>query len=697
MLSPFRVGDRLVQPERNHISNNEGELRVEPRAMQVLIYLAERGGEVVSREELLEKVWEGTFVTDEVLTSAIKKLRKALGDDAKDPRFIQTVPGRGYRLNASVVSDIPKKSETRGRYVGIAVFLTLVGVGIAAWFILSSSKPPIVPARLTRVTAAPGVELHPSLSPDGQTIVYSARPSGSWDIYRKRVDGERAFNLTEDFDGDDFMPVFSPDGRRIAFRSERNGGGIYIMGATGESPRRVTDFGYNPSFSPDGGELVIATAPAMHGTRRNAVVRSELHIVNLETGTTRLLTEGDAVQPSWSPHGYCIAYWSMFEEPSLKIGIRTIEIKGGEPSRVLADEHENYNPVWAPSGDVLYFTSNRSGGHNLWMLPIDETTGRARGDPVEVTLGGTLRHGQMSLSRDGQRLAYAESGVRDTIYKLDFDPLSNSADGEPVLVKSSSKSLSWPTPSPEGQRLAFTEESTLSILNLERPEIPSRRIAVPTDCYDPRWSPDGRHIAFTEPSSSSLWIIRPDGSGLRRFASGGHTVWSPKGELIATMRNHRSCLIDPFELLEERPPEVLTPMPDGEHFEVFSWSPDGHWLAGNAFVLDEKGAFDKECVAIFNFETGAYTKLTGPGVWVESDSGDDASFGHWPRWLNDSRKLLFRTLTALYLADRVTKKIQSLYSAAPNVIGRVGLSRDDRSIFFSQRKAETDIWVLDLK
>ena len=78
--------------------------------------------------------------------------------------------------------------------------------------------------------------MFPSLSPDGEFIVYASNASGNWDILFQRVDGETALNLTEHSPADDTQPAFSPDGKQIAFRSERDGGGIFLMGATGESP-----------------------------------------------------------------------------------------------------------------------------------------------------------------------------------------------------------------------------------------------------------------------------------------------------------------------------------------------------------------------------------------------------------------------------------------------------------------------------
>ena len=94
----FRLGDRLVRPLANEIQGPDGVERVGPRAMDVLVALAAHGERVVTKEELLDAVWTGLFVGDEVLSTAVWELRRALGDDAKSPRFIGTVPRRGYRL-----------------------------------------------------------------------------------------------------------------------------------------------------------------------------------------------------------------------------------------------------------------------------------------------------------------------------------------------------------------------------------------------------------------------------------------------------------------------------------------------------------------------------------------------------------------------------------------------------------------------
>src|SRR5262249_57748157 len=98
-------------------------------------------------------------------------------------------------------------------------------------------------ARFVQPTDLPGLEAWPSLSPDAKSILYASRNAGSWDIYLQRVDGRNAINLTADGTQDDTEPRFSPDGSLVAFRSERDGGGLFVMGATGESVRRISNVG----------------------------------------------------------------------------------------------------------------------------------------------------------------------------------------------------------------------------------------------------------------------------------------------------------------------------------------------------------------------------------------------------------------------------------------------------------------------
>jgi DNA-binding winged helix-turn-helix (wHTH) protein len=98
----FLVGEWRVAPPLNLLVRGDSQVRLEPRVMDVLVQLAKCAGEVVSKEELVENVWQGRYVTDDALSVAIYSLRRSLGDDARRPRYVETVARRGYRLIASV-------------------------------------------------------------------------------------------------------------------------------------------------------------------------------------------------------------------------------------------------------------------------------------------------------------------------------------------------------------------------------------------------------------------------------------------------------------------------------------------------------------------------------------------------------------------------------------------------------------------
>ena len=175
---------------------------------------------------------------------------------------------------------------------GVALALGTLAVVLTVWWYLpprSGEETKRTPAGLprsatfTQLTDQPGPELFPSLSADGKSLVYASSASGNWDIYLQRVHGKNPTNLTRDSPAEDTQPAFSPDGERIVFRSERNGGGLFLMGATGENVKRLTDFGYHPAWSPDGKEILCSTEGVVNPGSRSTYP-SQLQAVNVATG-----------------------------------------------------------------------------------------------------------------------------------------------------------------------------------------------------------------------------------------------------------------------------------------------------------------------------------------------------------------------------------------------------------------------------
>jgi DNA-binding winged helix-turn-helix (wHTH) protein len=98
---PFRVGEWLVEPDLDRLSRGDTHRTLRPRVTELLVCLARRAGELVSKQALIDGVWRTEFVTDNALTHLVAELRVALGDDARNPRYVETIPRRGYRLIAA--------------------------------------------------------------------------------------------------------------------------------------------------------------------------------------------------------------------------------------------------------------------------------------------------------------------------------------------------------------------------------------------------------------------------------------------------------------------------------------------------------------------------------------------------------------------------------------------------------------------
>src|SRR5262249_43979829 len=149
-------------------------------------------------------------------------------------------------------------------------------------------------------------------------------------------------------------------------------------------------------------------------------VHSDLWVVDTLSQQKRHLSNDDGVQPQWSPHGYRVAYWA---QRNGKKDVWTVAANGSDPVRVTDDLAVDWNQVWSPDGHYLYFSSDRGGSMNIWRVPIDEGTGRTKGEPEAVTRGVSTRSQHLSISRDGKRMIYAVETVNQNIAKVDFDPL----------------------------------------------------------------------------------------------------------------------------------------------------------------------------------------------------------------------------------------------------------------------------------
>jgi Tol biopolymer transport system component len=601
---------------------------------------------------------------------------RELKQDVDSGEFQESIPVAAPRKMWPVVAAV----------LAAALIAGTIGYLFRPSDVSEGTSVPVSGGALVRVTSQPGEELYPSLSPDGDYVVFASPASGNWDIYTQRIGGQTSFSLTKDCMDDDRMPAFSPDGEWIVFRSEREGGGLFLMGATGESVRRLTDFGYDPAWSPDGTEVVFATEGIyVPGLRW---YKSQLWVVNVSSAEKRLVTEGDAVQPSWSPHGDRIAYWVGFE-----IGqrdIRTMPAHGGEAVPVTEDAHVDWNPVWSPDGKHIYFSSDRGGNMNLWRAPIEEDSGKALGPPEPVTTGASAIRQHPVLAEDGTQLAYVERAESRGIWKAPFDTTTSTVEGEPIQAIQSTRLLNDPHVSPDGEWLTYSSSEPEDIFIMRVDGTSGRQLT--DDLYldrTPRWSPDGEKITFYSNRSGvfEIWAIHADGSELQQLTKTPDQAltmpeWSPDGQRIRYFDStgRTSYIFDPNKPWEEQTHLALPPLSDeGEWFLGWSWSRDGKRIAGVAYS-DWSSPGE---IVICSQESQKYRRL--------SQLGAD------PVWLPDGRRLLFRTPSgSLKLLDINAGKAQEILSLFPDNISRPVLSPDGRSLYFTRESAEADIWLLTL-
>jgi len=543
----------------------------------------------------------------------------------------------------------------------------------------------------TQLTDLEGSESFPSLSPDGGFFLYTKTAHGKSDIYLQRVGGGNPIDLTRDSPQSDTQPAYSPDGQQIAFRSERDGGGIFVMGATGESVRRLTDFGYNPAWSPDGTEILCATEGVSNATIRTHT--SQLWRVNVGTGDKRLMTEGDAVQPSWSPHGLRIAFWGIPAGSARRVlwtipANRPGPVGSGEAAPVLDDAYVNWSPAWAPDGSHLYFASDRSGSMNLWRVPIDEATGRALGEP-EPLATPSRSSGLVSVSRDGRRLLFATRDGKANLERLTFDPAAGRVAGTAEALTQGSRFLTSCAASPDGRWIAFQALVPQENLFVVRPNGSGLRQLTNDRFKDrnPTWSPDGSRLVFYSNRSGryELWTIRSDGGGLEQVThSRGpfplSPLWSPDGRKLAcNLYGSGTALIDLMRPPAERAPIEL-PAAGGKRvrFVAASWSPDGRWLAG---CLEQPSGSTVPGIVLYSFQSAGYSRLTERGTG--------------PIWLHDSRRLLYLDEGKLSLLDTASRKVGPLLEPpAHSGFDAMCTSPDDHVLYVVRETDEGHIWML---
>jgi len=630
---------RIIRFSTFEVNLHTGELRqrgqkvrLQEQPFQVLAALLERPGEVVSREELRNKLWPAdTFVDFEhSLNAAIKRLRDALGESAETPIFVETLARRGYRFigNAETPAATPSGWPRPWQWLFTtrsAVLGALTTSALALSFLYYSHSPrsqaghpPITPV-ITPVVTNVGEKHTPSLSPDGQHLAFAWNGGAGphFNIYVKLVGTEESLRLTKQA-SIDFNPVWSPDGRYIAFcRIAKGGTGIYIIPALGGGERRVRETHWQ---------------------------EDEFYQVFWFFG--RL---------SWSPDGKLLAYSDRTNSGEAATFISLLSLDSSEVRRLTSPRSPvgDYNPVFSPDGRTLAFNRGSQGVTAIYTTPVS-------GGEERRLISGVQYGWGLAWTPDGRDIVFARAGwLPDTgwLWKISRNG------GEPERLQFGQQGVE---PSIRGNRLVYARQT--ENINIWRRELSSLAPPGPSDRFisstrmesGPQFSPDGKMIAFesTRSGAYEVWMCRSDGTGLVQLthfnSSTGTPRWSPDGEHIA-FDSRAPGNADIFVVDSQGgSPSSLTNEPSSD--VVPSWSRDGHWIyfasdrtgnnevwkmpstGGSAEQVTHHGGF-----AAFESPDGRflyYAKgMAVPGLWrIPTDGGEEVEIissleaGHWGYW-----------------------------------------------------------------
>jgi Tol biopolymer transport system component len=307
------------------------------------------------------------------------------------------------------------------------------------------------------------LNIDPAISADGKLLAYASDHGGdgNLDIWLKQIGGGDPIRLTMD-PADDVEPNFSPDGTKIAFRSARQGGGLYLIPALGETEQRLADGGRRPQFSPDGSKIAYWTGPDDPLPLREGM--GQIFVFDLATLTTRRLREdfAAAVHPVWSPDGKSILFLGLRDRSDVS---HTYDwwitpVVGGAAMQCHVLTRTGFFDPFAWRGDRVYSSGQIQGWDvtKVGVVTIDPHTGQSTGEPQRLT-AGTTDEDSPSLSKDGH-LVFASLTGNPTLYELPLDANHGRTAGDPMRLTSDEADNSAQSISADGKRIVFVSTRT---------------------------------------------------------------------------------------------------------------------------------------------------------------------------------------------------------------------------------------------
>jgi len=542
----FEVDLRLGELRKNGI-----RVKLTGQPFQILVILLEHPGDLVTRKQLQHRLWPSdTFVDfDRGLNAAINRVREALGDSAENPRFVETLPRRGYRFIAPLVDSrpvgatlpasesnvSPAQTVTRLLPAGVLAVITLAaGIGWLHFHKGNSSVSGATP-RMVPFTSSPGAKTNPAFSPDGKEVAFGwmSEKDEGLRIYVKLVGAGTPLRLTAG-PGDDDSPAWSPDGRFVAFVRHSGSMSSYFIVPSLGGPERKIAVRYADTFNyerlvnwlPDGKNLLVADQSSPQDPYISLV------LISLENGRRQVVLTPPGpylADATSSPDGKYIAFrqggGSMSQE------IYVMRVDGSDASRLTSDKALIQGLAWTQDSKSIVFSSSRAGLQSLWRIPV------SGGVPSSVISAGDDA-AMPTISREGAQLAFVLSRANSNIWRVAGPAAKFSP---PSRLIASSRWENDANFSPDGKRIAFSSTRTgtqeLWLCSSDGSNaVQLTSLAAPSTDM-PRWSPDGKQIAFDSVSEghSKILLISTEGGSPRQLAEGtfGEVQrWSHDGKWV---------------------------------------------------------------------------------------------------------------------------------------------------------------------
>jgi Tol biopolymer transport system component/DNA-binding winged helix-turn-helix (wHTH) protein len=718
----YSLGDYQLDVANHLLSRNGTAIPLSRKLFQILLCLVEEHQRLIKREEFLSRFWDGHDVYEENLTKCISEIRKALDDQQKPHKYIETVAGVGYRYIGPVVEtaefdgavtegqstpSLPVVFEERpesapakrriSKWTWLVAAFLVVCVAVAAYVYkrLKNQAPSqltTTAVRTRQLTTWTGLDLYPSFSPDGNAIAYSSDRTGSFEIYVRQLEpGGREIQIT--FDGQQNVePAWSPDGRLLAYHSSQRGG-IWLVAALGGTPRQIVDFGSYPAWSRDGSQIAFQSAGIGGGASSissGAALKSTIWVVRPGDQSVKQITTADNPTgghgaPTWSADGRMIVFTRYDLNRSVEVWSVSLESLKPEFVAKSASDAE-----FSADGKSIYVIGDPiNGGYGVWQIRMPAGNNL---QAMKVMDGGPGSLKSMSISRDGGRIAYVALSQASNLWFLNLSPSSFAPLGPPVLItQERAYRNTSPAISPDGKRIAYMSIHAGDLPNVWIVDADgSKPVQLTTHGGGgPEWTASGENILFFNQQEGRTVLKSISIAGGKE----AEIFQLPAGATFPHLSKDNKKIV--YDLTREGRTSLWTTSTDGQFQKELTfdrewvgascWSPDSRFIAGTF-----KDGEDSH-LAIVPVSGGNVTQLTFDHGIITANS-----------WSPDGNKILFAARRNgywnLYWISITTKEERQLTDfKKQNITIRYPVwSPLGTAVVFEYTEASGNVWLMEL-